>query len=52
MAFPWNPSGSKPIAECCFHPYWNMVYHQGQISYIQTLYGDFDEHCDAGPFGE
>jgi len=20
--------------------YWNMVYHQGQINYIQTLYGD------------
>jgi hypothetical protein len=29
-----------------------MAYHHGQISYIQTMYGDVEEHCDAGPFGE
>ena len=32
--------------------YWNMAYHEGQISYVQTLYGDQEEHADSGPFGE
>src|ERR1019366_1742568 len=26
------------------YPNWNFVYHQGQISYVQTLYGDKDMH--------
>jgi hypothetical protein len=50
--FPWKPDSGRSLAECCFHPYWNMVYHQGQLAFIQTLYADLDEHCDAGPFGE
>lgn len=29
---------------CCLHACWNMVYHEGQINYIQTLYGDTEEH--------
>ena len=52
IPFPWRPETGRSVAECCFHPYWNMVYHQGQVAFIQTLYGDLDEHCDAGPFGE
>jgi len=52
VPFPWNPDAGRPLAECCFHPYWNMVYHQGQIAYIQTLYGGREVHSDAGPFGE
>ncbi len=28
------------MAEACLSAYWNMVYHEGQIRYIQTLYGD------------
>jgi uncharacterized damage-inducible protein DinB len=36
--------GAMSLSRCCFHAYWNMVYHEGQINYIQTLYGDFDEH--------
>jgi hypothetical protein len=52
VPFPWKPENGRTVAECCFHPYWNMVYHQGQLAFIQTLYGDLDEHCDAGPFGE
>ncbi len=28
------------LAECCLHAYWNMVYHEGQISYIRTLYNE------------
>lgn len=26
------------------YPYWNMMYHIGQIGYIQTLYGDTETH--------
>jgi hypothetical protein len=52
VPFPWKPDEGKTVAECCFHACWNMHYHFGQISYIQTLYGDWEEHCDAGPFGE
>lgn len=52
VPYPWKPEAGNSVAECCFHPYWNMVYHQGQINFIQTLYGDQEEHCDAGPFGE
>lgn len=52
VPFPWDTQRGIPIAECCFHTYWNLSYHLGQISYIQTLYGDNEEHGDAGPFGE
>lgn len=38
---PWGP---YPLSRCCLHAYWNMVYHEGQINYVQTLYGDFEEH--------
>jgi hypothetical protein len=37
----WGPYS---LADCCIHAYWNMAYHEGQINYIQTLYGDNDEH--------
>ncbi len=37
----WGPYS---LADCCLHAYWNMVYHEGQINYIQTLYGDTEEH--------
>jgi hypothetical protein len=37
----WGP---YTLADCCLHAYWNMVYHEGQINYIQTLYGDTEEH--------
>ena len=32
VPFPWKPGAGRTVAECCFHPYWNMVYHQGQIA--------------------
>ena len=41
IATPWE---EYSVADCCLHAYWNMVYHEGQINYIQTLYGDTDEH--------
>ncbi len=38
---PWE---AYTLADCCLHAYWNMVYHEGQINYIQTLYGDTEDH--------
>ena len=39
----WGP---KPwiVADVADHHRWNMVYHTGQICYIQTLLGDKDMH--------
>lgn len=42
----WGPYS---IARCCLHAYWNMAYHEGQINYIQTLYGDFEDHEAVSP---
>jgi hypothetical protein len=39
---PWQET--YLLAECFNHPYWNMVYHLGQINYIQTLLGDAEDH--------
>lgn len=39
-----SPWGRYTLADCCLHAYWNMVYHEGQINYVQTLYGDTEEH--------
>ena len=39
-----TPWGTYTLADCCLHAYWNMVYHEGQINYIQTLYGDTEDH--------
>lgn len=33
--------GTFSMAELILLQYWNMLYHYGQINYIQTLYGDF-----------
>ena len=38
------PFGTYSVADCCLLGYWNMVYHEGQINYIQTLYGDQSAH--------
>jgi uncharacterized damage-inducible protein DinB len=35
---------TRTWGEILFFPYWNMTYHEGQINYIQTLYGDTDMH--------
>jgi len=32
-------------SEVIFFAYWNMTYHEGQINYIQTLYGDKEYHA-------
>lgn len=37
----WGPYS---LARSCMHACWNMMYHEGQINYIQTLYGDRADH--------
>ncbi len=56
----WHTPAVHPIteqpctwAEFTYYFIWNMTYHQGQISYIHTLYGDesFDEGEYAAGLG-
>jgi hypothetical protein len=37
---PWG-KGKYTLREVLGFPAWNCTYHMGQVSYIQTLYGDF-----------
>ncbi len=39
-----TPFGTYSMADLCLIAYWNSVYHEGQINYIQTLYGDKTLH--------
>lgn len=39
---PWD--ASPKVSDVIFYPYWNIVYHTGQINYIQLLLGDTDMH--------
>lgn len=32
----------QSMADIMGYPYWNLAYHLGQVSFIQTLYGDMD----------
>ena len=41
---PFGPGMTKTFAEFMMMPVHNMIYHYGQINYIQTLYGDKDMH--------
>lgn len=40
ISMPFAEGLTMSVREVMFSPYWNMTYHQGQIAYIQTLYGD------------
>jgi hypothetical protein len=42
LKMPWGETST--YEETLFGAYWNMVYHIGQIAYIQTLYGDKEMH--------
>lgn len=43
--FPFGQPGEQvSIAEVMLSTYWQLVYHLGQINYIQTLYGDMEMH--------
>jgi len=39
---PWGATWS--LIEVANMHYWNLVYHVGQINYLQTLLGDFEMH--------
>ncbi len=41
---PFNGGRDHTYAELLEYPRWNFTYHQGQIAYIQTLYGDKAMH--------
>ena len=41
MDLPW---GTMSFFQIISYPYWNLVYHWGQIGYIQTMYGDQEMH--------
>lgn len=43
VQLPWLPTPTS-LAEIMMMNYWNSVYHQGQVCYIQTLYGDSEMH--------
>ena len=38
------PWGTMTMLQIIWYPYWNLMYHWGQIAYIQTMYGDKDMH--------
>jgi len=40
MFLPFSGGRNYTISEIAEYPHWNFDYHQGQIAYIQTLYGD------------
>jgi hypothetical protein len=44
VTLPWGEGMVMTFGQIMLAPYWNMTYHQGQISYIQTLYGDKEMH--------
>ena len=41
---PFDGGRDFTVAEMMDYPRWNFAYHQGQIAYIQTLYGDKEMH--------
>ncbi|HLK15362.1 MAG TPA: DinB family protein [Fimbriimonadaceae bacterium] len=43
VTLPWSKEPTT-LFECTLLGYWNSSYHLGQISFIQTLYGDNEMH--------
>jgi len=41
---PYNGGRDHSFLEMMDYPRWNCTYHLGQIGYIQTLYGDKENH--------
>ena len=44
ITLPFGEGMMFSMADVMMFHYWNNVYHIGQISYIQTLYGDKEMH--------
>lgn len=42
LFLPFAGGFESSYAEIMLYPYWNAVYHLGQVNYIQTLYGDWE----------
>lgn len=40
---PMNPNKQVTTADLLFLAYWNLVYHTGQINYIQTMLSDTEQ---------
>ncbi len=40
FTLPFDGGQVITMKENMAYPMWNFTYHQGQIAYIQTLYGD------------
>jgi hypothetical protein len=38
------PWGKMTFLEVINYPYWNIMYHYGQLGYIQMMYGDKEMH--------
>lgn len=44
VEMPYRPGVQQSFASLLFAAEWNMVYHYGQVAFIQTLYGDREMH--------
>lgn len=44
VALPFGEGFKTSLQDLLFFAHWNMTYHQGQLAYIQTLYGDMQMH--------
>ncbi|MBX3118352.1 MAG: hypothetical protein KF784_04745 [Fimbriimonadaceae bacterium] len=44
MFLPFGGGRAFTFWELMMFPYWNAVYHVGQINYIQRMYGDVEMH--------
>ena len=44
LDFPFRPGETRSFNDIIFIAHWNMAYHEGQICYVQTLYGDTETH--------
>ncbi len=44
IPMPWAEGFTMSFLEIVLMSYWNMTYHEGQMAYIQTLYGDTEMH--------
>lgn len=43
VQLPW---GAFPLRECIHFPVFDLFHHRGQICYLQTIWGDTQDHFD------
>ncbi len=44
VPLPFGGGMEPTLAEIMLFHYWHCTYHLGQVNYIQTLYGDYENH--------